>query len=323
MEKGKRARREERLQWLEGELHEKTYPNAERMAETHHVSLRTAQSDYQFYRNRLGQPVAYDHEHGGWYFTATPTPLPFLPLTSAEASALRRALLVAREYLGESESAALARISRHAGKHIESAIPRPYEGARGAVHLLNPVAPVDLLTIDSALQDRRKITFLYTSPRGNETLQRIVRPYHLDHVQGEWYLIAHCETRDALRTFHTARMNAVRLHSDERPYAIPPDFDAERELNRALLYETGKEMETVIVDFDMHQAPFIRERKIHHSDHREETKGGGLRLTLQIPIGDEVMRWLLGYGHHVTVVAPESLRQKMMEEIKEMGKKYQ
>lgn len=319
----KAASREQRLQWLDSQLRARRHPNAQILQETFGISKSTAFSDVRHLRDELGAVIEHSAENGGWYYIEPPKFVPLPAVNATEASALRRALLVAREYLGDSECVALQRISDHVGSHVPAAKPIGAETARGASHLLHSTPPALLLDIGDAITNRQKLQFRYKSPRREDATNRVIHPLHLDNVQGEWYLIAHCELRGGVRTFHLSRIQNFRLLPKEFAFERPEDFDARTELERALLLESGGVTEWVVVDFDAYQAGFIRERIIHPSEEREELPDGGLRVRLQITVGDEVKRWLLGYGRHVTVREPNTLRREMADEIAALQKMYE
>src|SRR5689334_21473976 len=99
----------ERLYWIDAQIRAGRYPNAQKVAEQFDVSERVAFEDRRYLRDRLGAPLANDPEHGGWYYTSETFMLPFLAHTERQASALRRSLLAAQEYLGPADADAIRR----------------------------------------------------------------------------------------------------------------------------------------------------------------------------------------------------------------------
>lgn len=71
-----------------------------------------------------------------------------------------------------------------------------------------------------------KLKIEYDKPDGSRSV-RVVCPYGLVVKNGEWYLIAYCETSEGLRTFKAERI----LHAEAMPesYSIPAGFDLERQ----------------------------------------------------------------------------------------------
>lgn len=59
-----------RIQWFHEELIRGSYPNAPRLAERFHISVRQAQRDIDFLRKQLGAPLDFDRTHMGYIYTA-------------------------------------------------------------------------------------------------------------------------------------------------------------------------------------------------------------------------------------------------------------
>lgn len=58
-----------RIQWFHNELTRGSYPNAPRLAEFFHISVRQAQRDIDHMKKQLGAPLRFDRRHGGYIYT--------------------------------------------------------------------------------------------------------------------------------------------------------------------------------------------------------------------------------------------------------------
>lgn len=320
--------REERVQWLDTEIRAGRYPNPERMIAELNIQKRTAFADVAHLRDGLGLPVSWDKARSGWFYNEPCQPLPYLQMRASEAAALRRALLLARAYLTDADADALYRYLERVGEHVTAARPdgRRHESAGGGVRLLSGgPSPELLLACEEATRNRRKIALRYQSPRRDAPSERIVRPLHLHNENGEWCLLAHCESANDFRIFLLGRIQKWEFASEEAAFTRPPSFDAEAHLRRGLSLMTGGELVEVILRFDAYEARWVRERSLHTEETREELPDGALLVRLQTAWGEDgeaLRRWLLGYGHHVEVLAPAQLRSGMQEEIAAMAALY-
>lgn len=59
-----------RIQWLHDEISRGSYPNAARLAERFHMSLRQAQRDIDYLKKQLHAPITYDQRNQGYHYTA-------------------------------------------------------------------------------------------------------------------------------------------------------------------------------------------------------------------------------------------------------------
>ncbi|MCC2668471.1 MAG: transcriptional regulator-like protein, partial [Armatimonadetes bacterium] len=90
-----------------------------------------------------------------------------------------------------------------------------------------------------------------------------------------------------------------------RPELAPQGYEA-----HVFVTERGDKPYEVVLRFDAYQARWIRERSWHPSQQVDAHPDGGLTLRLTVGGGGDLLRWVLGYGSHVEVVSPPSLRQR-------------
>jgi len=60
-----------RIQWFHDEVCRSSYPNAPRLAERFHISLRQAQRDIDYLRKQMGAPLYFDQRNRGYVYTAS------------------------------------------------------------------------------------------------------------------------------------------------------------------------------------------------------------------------------------------------------------
>src|SRR5207248_3139430 len=80
--------------------------------------------------------------------------------------------------------------------------------------------------------------------------------------------------------------------------------------------EHGEELVEVTLLFDAYQARYIRERTWHSSQQIEEQSDGSLIMRFITGAIGEVQRWIMSYGSHVCVLAPERLEQAITSEFR-------
>ena len=161
--------------------------------------------------------------------------------------------------------------------------------------------PAVLRTLHKALRARRRVSILYASRSRRETRRRKIEPLHLTYCEGQWYVLAFCCLRRAIRLFVPARMRQARLLAEW--FEPPNGFDPQAHFRSAFGVVAGRNVATVALAFDAEVAPIIRERHWHATEALEELPNGGVRLRLTCSQGDELKSWLLGWAGHVTVEA--------------------
>jgi predicted DNA-binding transcriptional regulator YafY len=241
------------------------------------------------------------------------------PVTfSADEAAI---LLLGSDVMAQSFDAQYRAAAQGAARKIEAVLPAPLAadvaGLRRSIHFVTSrqTAGDELLVpLRGAVADCTRVRFAYHS-RGRSdgsAPRREVDPYALAHVGGAWYLRGHDHLRDSVRTFRLSRMDdlAVLETRFERPPFTPmraPGLD-ERPVEVRIL-------------FDRSVARWVRETPSFFTVGTEETPGGFL-VTLRVREEREVLGWVLQWGRHAEVLAPDGLRVIVRAEVTAMAEQY-
>ncbi len=173
------------------------------------------------------------------------------------------------------------------------------------------------------VENRRQLELVYWSAsllRRVETLRRIVDPYHLASIDGDWFLIAYCHLREEIRMFSPGR---VRKLSETGINFVPPaNFRATDYLDAGFRKVRGAgPMQTVRLRFNAVAARWVREKTWHVTQTFNEHEDGSLTLTFAVNHLAEVKRWVLSFGADCEVLGPGELREQIYSEIANMFSK--
>jgi predicted DNA-binding transcriptional regulator YafY len=145
---------------------------------------------------------------------------------------------------------------------------------------------------------------------------RLIDPYHLANINGEWYLFAYDHARKDIRTFVPARVLAVKQTG--KHFARPQKFSLEKRLRDSFGVHSGEGEFEVVLRFNARVADYIREKKWHDSQQLKDLKGGGVELRLKLSSLIEIQRWVLGWGSDVIVVKPSQLQESIRQAAREI-----
>ena len=310
-----------RVFWIDCELRANRYPNARKVAAHFEVNAKTAQRTFEFMRDQLRLPLAYSARNRGWHYTEPAYALPAIELTEGELVAILLAERLARQYrgtaIGRQVEGAFAKVLNAMTATVSidfGSLSEAYSFEAAATSELDPEL---FRRLGRAAIERRRIEMSYYTAGRGELTRRRADPLHLRNYLGEWYLIAYDHLRDGIRDFHAGRIRELKV-TEER-FDWPEDFDLTRYLDSGFAMIRGREPIDVEIVFDEYQARWIRERgKVHPTEEREEMADGGLRIRLRVTALDGVRRYVMQYGSHAEVIAPEELRREIREEIEAM-----
>ncbi len=309
----------ERLFHMDALIRNGSYPSIKTFMERFEVSERTILNDIQFFKDRLNAPLVYSRSHCGYCYTDTHWKLPSFPATEGQLLAFFLSVELTQHYLGTSFEQplreAIQRITDMLPRKIQvsiSELARHYSIRSGASA---KTAPETLLALQEAIQSRYPVDMVYfTAGRGEEN-RRVVHPYHLFNMRGEWYLIAYDLLRQSVRQFALPRIRTWHILTQEQ-FELDPAFSPEDYFGKSFQAEHGDNLIQVVLLFDAYQARYMRERTFHPSQQTEDAPDGGMTMRFKTGALAEVQRQILSYGSHVKVIEPQSLADAVAGELR-------
>jgi proteasome accessory factor B len=285
------------------------FPNQTSLGVDLEVSSKTIQRDLEFMRDRMNLPLEFDRLHNGYYYTAEVGSLPTVQISEGELFALLVAEKALQQYRGTSfEQPLVAGFKKLASSLPENVTIHLADWEQTISFRTSAEPVVDLATFDrlaKATAARQQLRLTYRKPGRKGTEPRVVDPYHLANINGEWFLFAHCHLRNDLRTFAPARI--VEVEPTGQTFTRPAKFSLEKRLRDSFGVITGHDEHEVLIRFDDYAADYIREKRWHASQRIAERPDGGLDLRLKLSSLEEVLRWVLGWGGRAVPLEPKEL----------------
>ena len=294
------------------------YPNAVSLSTELEVSSKSIHRDFEFMRDRLQLPLKFDHDRKGYYYTSEVSSFPTLQITEGELFAL----LVAEKALQQYRGTTFERPLVSAFKKMAASLPdtvslnlADWEQTISFRTRAEPILNLEIFdTLSRATARRQQLELTYRKPAKRETEQRVIDPYHLANINGEWFLFAWCHLRKDIRTFVPARIQGIKLTG--QTFARPQKFSLEKRLRDSFGVQSGQGSYDVAIRFNEVVADYIREKKWHESQQLKELKDGGLELRMKLSSLSEVERWVLGWGGNAQVLQPPELADKVRQAAK-------
>jgi predicted DNA-binding transcriptional regulator YafY len=278
------------------------------LAERLEVDLRTVQR-YIVRLKDLAIPIDSSRGVGGAYRLRPGFRLPPLLLTNEEAFALSLGLRALRQ-VGLS---AFAPATEGALEKLGRVLP---EALRESIRTVEDVVAMEpgpwvvstsvecLIRASCAIRTGRRIRFAYRS-HGGAASRRQIEPYAVMHTDGRWYLIGHCLSRKALRTFRLDRVTNLELCANR--FRRPTGFDARRYLEQSMPFIQSDYQVDVWIDMPIEEA----ERTFAHWRIATEQQDGGTRLHCGRDRLEMFAAMLLSVsmGRRIVIHSPTELRE--------------
>jgi predicted DNA-binding transcriptional regulator YafY len=294
------------------------YPTATSLAAEIEVSTKSIHRDIEFMRDRLGLPLEFDRQRFGYHYTEEVSAFPSIQITEGELFALVVAEKALQQYRGTHFEQPLLSAIRKLEQSLPDTISLSLAEVDQAISFRTRAEPIlDLAIFDvlaKATAARQQLEISYRKPGQAQTESRVIEPYHLANINGEWFLFAHDQLRNDIRTFVPGRIKAARPTG--KTFDRPRKFSLEQQLRDSFGVHSGHGQFDVVIRFDAQVADYIREKKWHDSQRLRELKGGGVELRMRLSSLAEVQRWVLGWAGHATVVKPAALVESVREAAK-------
>lgn len=314
----------ERIMEIDRRIRDGEYPNPNQLAKDLEVSRRVIFVDREFMITRLGAPIEFDRDRGGWYYTDETWMLPGIIVTEGELLAFFLSVEVAKRYLGtgfeETLRSAVDKLSRNVKGSMTVDLDTLRSNYSFSAPTLLAANEQALLDLHRAIAGSKRVWMRYYTASRNEHTERTVHPYHLSNIRGDWYLIGYDELRKEIRNFSVGRIEEWVLLNDK--FRRDPEFSVARYMGTAFQAERGDDLVEVVIRFTAQEARYVREKHWHDTQKIEELDDGSIILRFQTSGLGEVKQWVFQYGGEAEVIMPLSLREDCKKEIKTMVKLY-
>jgi proteasome accessory factor B len=301
----------ERMLRIHQALQSGGFPNASKLAREIEVATKTIHRDIEFMRDRLNLPIEFDSSRNGYHYIGEVSAFPTMQITEGEIFALVVAEKALQQYRGTSFEKPLLSAIRKMEQALPDTISLNLADIEQTISFRTRAEPILNLEIFDALAkavaQRQQLELHYRKPGQAKTELRVVDPYHLANINGEWFLFAYDHARKDIRTFVPARIQSVKPTG--KTFVRTQKFSLEKRLRDSFGVHSGEGEYEVVLRFNPHAADYVREKKWHRSQQLRELKGGGVELKLKLSSLAEIERWVLSWGGDAKVLKPRELAE--------------
>jgi proteasome accessory factor B len=294
------------------------FPNASTLAREIEVATKTIHRDLEFMRDRLNLPLEFNPTRNGYHYTEEVSAFPTMQITEGELFALVVAEKALQQYRGTSFEKPLLSAIKKMEQALPDTISLNLADMGQTISFRTRAEPVLNLKIFDALaravSQHEQLELAYRKPGQDRPEARLVDPYHLANINGEWFLFAYDHARKDIRTFVPARIQSAKPTG--KTFARSRKFSLEQRLRDSFGVHSGKGNHEVVIRFHSRVADYIREKKWHESQQLRELKGGGVELRMKLSSLIEIERWILSWGGDAKVVKPRELAEAVKQSAK-------
>ena len=208
-----------------------------------------------------------------------------------------------------------AKIRQYCNKALQNISTRP-----GAQAPVKPGAKFDetFAQLQKAITKSRKVNMRYHSLFEGKVIDVELCPYHLLYNQRAWYVLGLSDLHKSVRTFKLNRIKQLQV--SDKCFVGGEKFDLHDYLGKAWSMIPEGRIYNIKLRFLPKVANNVAEVQWHSTQKVVRNNDGSATVEFRIDGLGEITWWVLGYGDQVQVLAPKSLRKKVIETAKNMIK---
>lgn len=292
------------------------------------ISLSTIEKDLYAMRNEenLGYfaPIAFDRLNKGYYYTDPDYTIQDIPLNDEDLDAIAFAANTLSQFKGldmfKTSEAAIDKIlnrfnlNPHGKETVEHLQFETAETYKGGNHL-----PIIL----EAINQNKVISFDYEKFTGSKKRSYLLHPYLLKEYRNRWYVIGHNPEKEIVVVFGLDRV-VGEVEKTETSFERRADFSPENYFEHSIgITSVNDDPEKIHLRFSPLSGKYIESQPLHSSQKIIRNDEVALEIELFLCVTKELIMTIMSYGADVEVKAPEALRKKIANNLKNALKIYE
>lgn len=266
-----------------------------------------------------GVPIIAETGHNGGYtllnnFIEAPLFFDF-----EEQTSLFHAAVFAKDagyYGDEALNRAISKLSQYSNQEQKTKINK-YSTSLELISQLNSFSKEPILKeVEQAIVDLYSVEIIYHKSGEKQSNYRLVDPYRIIYWNNKWYVIGFCHLRNDIRSFRVDRIESLIL--TENKFNQPGDFSGRDLFMKNLLPEGKEELTSLVINGDAGVLEDVCQHWFLGHYLQERTSNQAVFLLEKEMIHTYVPYLLLPYGKSVQVVAPISLKIRLVEVLSEL-----
>jgi len=172
----------------------------------------------------------------------------------------------------------------------------------------------------TALQESKRIEIQYEARSTNQTSTRVISPLKLTNYKNAWYLDSWCHLRNGIRSFALEQIKTC-IQLDENCVTIPKEHLKEHFSGSYGIF-SGTATQTARLKVSAKISKWVAKEQWHSDQKMSFLTDGSIFLEVPFDKDTELVMDILRYGENITVLSPESLRNKIIQTINLMQLNY-
>lgn len=167
----------------------------------------------------------------------------------------------------------------------------------------------------NAIVYKRTLNITYKSFKQENDQRLTFHPYYLKQYKNRWFVFGFSEEQNFIANLALDRIVEI---NESKSVFVPNnlvDFKEYFDDIIGVTYYKEAQLETILLKINNEVYPYVKTKPLHGSQTVKEKNDISTILQLKLIPNYELESLLLSYGDGIEVIAPESLRQRLMDKI--------
>ncbi len=184
-----------------------------------------------------------------------------------------------------------------------------------------PSGKLHLTTIMEAMQENLCLKIEHKKYISEHAEVFTIHPYAVKEYARRWYIVAYCVEREGLRVYGIDRITSIQVLDEY--FKMPENFDVESLFATSFGIFLGEgKAENIVFKTSIKDGKYIQDLPLHHSQTLIQQDDNTYTFSI-FAIPDKSMRMeFRKFGYGLEILSPESLREKMKQDLIETIKLY-
>lgn len=312
-----------RLFKIEQAIQNLNYPNVEKLMDELEVSRRTILRDIDELKIYYNAPIEYDRFKKGYYYSDNTYFVKNMMLTESEVFAVTGILPLMERYNNTPLKKTISKVYETLSQMLPNQVEVQTSFMNDVEFIADPIPVIDdeiFNSVFKATKLHQIMTFDYRPISATEYKPHELYPYKIYSQKGDWYVLGFSPKRNNYSTFTLARMKNITLGQN---FKIDPDYSKKIHIDPNFgIWNNENPPEKIELLFDKSVNTYILERTWHKNQECHQNEDGSVYLSFTSNQDQETLFWVLKFGSKVKVLNPQSLKEKVTEELKKALENY-
>lgn len=170
----------------------------------------------------------------------------------------------------------------------------------------------------NAIESGRLVQIVYRKYSNGETVQRILEPYDLVASHRDWRVVGKVE--GVYKIYYLQNIASVTML--EKRFTRDKTYDRVEVFRHAVNFFRGKEHIPVALAVDASIAAKVTDELMVDRSDRMSDREGRVIVRTTASSADEFVKWVVGFGGLVEVLAPPMIRDRVIQSARSILKRY-